>query len=173
MLAGEDELGVRQGESARALSDHVGDARSGLGVARPICLEQILRLLAVVLEVEAGGKLVMALSRHDDLLRARCPLRSGGRNRLCGQIQLDARREHPFPRTGSALARPPTLISLAAPDLDPLRQSGPNRFRDLSLGFADAAVVACAERNGGRVLTLDVRDFGVVARDGTIALLPA
>ena len=48
-----------------------------------------------------------------------------------------------------------------------------NRYHDLPLGFADAAVIACAERNGGRVLALDVRDFGVVAREGTIAVLPA
>ena len=48
-----------------------------------------------------------------------------------------------------------------------------NRYHDLPLGFADAAVVACAERNGGRVLALDERDFGVVEREGTIAVLPA
>jgi hypothetical protein len=29
-----------------------------------------------------------------------------------------------------------------------------------------------AERNGGRVLALVERDFGVVAREGTIAVLP-
>jgi uncharacterized protein len=46
------------------------------------------------------------------------------------------------------------------------------RYADLPLGFADAAVIACAERNGGRVLTLDLRDFGVVAREGTIRILP-
>ena len=46
------------------------------------------------------------------------------------------------------------------------------RYADLPLGFADAAVVACAERNGGRVLTLD-DDFAVVAREGTITRLPA
>jgi hypothetical protein len=46
------------------------------------------------------------------------------------------------------------------------------RYADLPLGFADASVIACAERRGGAVLTLDVRDFGVVAREGTIALLP-
>ena len=47
-----------------------------------------------------------------------------------------------------------------------------NRYADLPLGYADAAVVACAERNGGQVLTLDRRDFGVVAREGTITVLP-
>jgi uncharacterized protein len=47
-----------------------------------------------------------------------------------------------------------------------------NRYADLPLGFADAAVVACAERNGGQVLTLDRRDFGMVAREGTISVLP-
>jgi predicted nucleic acid-binding protein len=46
------------------------------------------------------------------------------------------------------------------------------RYADLPLGFADAAVIACAERNGGRVLTFDLRDFGVVAREGKIRLLP-
>lgn len=45
------------------------------------------------------------------------------------------------------------------------------RYADLPLGFADAAVVACAERNGGRVLAFD-RDFAVVAREGTITVLP-
>ena len=46
------------------------------------------------------------------------------------------------------------------------------RYADLPLGFADASVIACAERNGGRVLTLDLRDFGVVAREGKLQLLP-
>jgi len=46
------------------------------------------------------------------------------------------------------------------------------QYADLPLGFADASVVTCAERNGGRVLTLDVRDFGVVAREGRIVLAP-
>lgn len=47
-----------------------------------------------------------------------------------------------------------------------------DRYNDLPLGFADAAVIACAERSGGRVLTLDRRDFGVIARDAPISLLP-
>lgn len=46
------------------------------------------------------------------------------------------------------------------------------RYEDLSLGFADSCVIACAERNGGGVLTLDRRDFEVVAREGGITLLP-
>jgi predicted nucleic acid-binding protein len=45
------------------------------------------------------------------------------------------------------------------------------RYSDLPLGVADAAVVACAERNGGQVLTLD-RDFDIVAKEGTITVLP-
>lgn len=44
------------------------------------------------------------------------------------------------------------------------------RYRDFPLGFADAAVVACAERNGGLVATLDFRHFGPIAREGTIRL---
>ena len=46
------------------------------------------------------------------------------------------------------------------------------RYESLPLGYADSAVIACAERNGGSVLTLDTRDFGVVAREGTIDVLP-
>ncbi|MEP6759117.1 MAG: PIN domain-containing protein [Actinomycetota bacterium] len=46
------------------------------------------------------------------------------------------------------------------------------RFRDLRLGYADAAVIACAERNGGRVLTFDRRDFEVIARDVPITVVP-
>ena len=47
------------------------------------------------------------------------------------------------------------------------------RYSDLPLGFVDAAVIACAERSGGRVLTFDLRDFGVVAAEGTITIAPA
>ncbi len=45
------------------------------------------------------------------------------------------------------------------------------RYADLSLGFSDAAVVECAERHGGRVMTLDSH-FAIVAREGRIAVLP-
>ena len=48
-----------------------------------------------------------------------------------------------------------------------------SRYADLSLGFADAAVIACAERSGGLVLTFDRQDFGVVAREGKIQVMPA
>jgi|tagenome__1003787_1003787.scaffolds.fasta_scaffold20508492_3 predicted nucleic acid-binding protein len=44
------------------------------------------------------------------------------------------------------------------------------RYADLRLGLADAAVVACAERRGAPVLTLDFRDFAPIAREGRIAL---
>ncbi|MBV9282800.1 MAG: PIN domain-containing protein [Chloroflexi bacterium] len=47
------------------------------------------------------------------------------------------------------------------------------RYRDLRLGIADAAVIACAEPHGGRVLTTDRRHFPVVARgERTITVLP-
>jgi uncharacterized protein len=39
------------------------------------------------------------------------------------------------------------------------------------IDVVDATVIACAERNGGRVLTLDP-DFRVVAREGTLSILP-
>jgi predicted nucleic acid-binding protein len=47
------------------------------------------------------------------------------------------------------------------------------RYAHLPLGLSDASVVACAERHGGRVLTLDSRVFGVVAREGTLTVVPA
>lgn len=47
-----------------------------------------------------------------------------------------------------------------------------DRYADLPLGVADASVIASAERHGGVVMTLDLRHFGVVGREGTIALLP-
>lgn len=45
------------------------------------------------------------------------------------------------------------------------------RYEELPLGFVDAVVIACAERNGGRVLTYDYRHFGTVAGEGTIAIV--
>jgi predicted nucleic acid-binding protein len=45
------------------------------------------------------------------------------------------------------------------------------RYGDLPLSYADAAVIACAERRRAPVLTLD-RDFEVVAREGSISLAP-
>jgi predicted nucleic acid-binding protein len=46
------------------------------------------------------------------------------------------------------------------------------RYADLPLGFSDAAVIACAERHGGRVISSDRRHFNVVAREGSITVLP-
>lgn len=46
-----------------------------------------------------------------------------------------------------------------------------NRYDDLPLGLVDAAVIACAERSGGDVLSLD-DDFHIVAAEETITVLP-
>lgn len=46
------------------------------------------------------------------------------------------------------------------------------RYESLSLGLVDAAVIACAERRGGRVLTLDRRHFDVVGREVELEVLP-
>ena len=56
-------------------------------------------------------------------------------------------------------------------DLHRIRELA-TRYRDLPLGAADASVIACAERNGGRVLTLDRRDFDVVGREGKLVIEP-
>jgi predicted nucleic acid-binding protein len=45
-------------------------------------------------------------------------------------------------------------------------------YSDMPLGIADATVIACAERTKGRILTFDRRDFGVVALEGRIELVP-
>lgn len=47
-----------------------------------------------------------------------------------------------------------------------------SRYANLPLGAADASVIACAERTGAPVVTLDRRDFGIVAREGRIRVLP-
>lgn len=47
-----------------------------------------------------------------------------------------------------------------------------HRYANLPLGFADASVIACAERHRGRVITTDRRDFDIVAREGRIVILP-
>jgi predicted nucleic acid-binding protein len=47
------------------------------------------------------------------------------------------------------------------------------QYRDLRLGLVDATVIAVAERMRARAIaTLDVRDFGAVAIQGSPALLP-
>lgn len=46
------------------------------------------------------------------------------------------------------------------------------KFADFPLGLSDATVIACAERHGGAVATFDLRHFGVVARAGTIDIVP-
>jgi hypothetical protein len=46
------------------------------------------------------------------------------------------------------------------------------RFTEPPLGFTDAAVVACAERNGGHVLTFDRASLEPVAREVPVSLVP-
>src|SRR5215204_222698 len=45
------------------------------------------------------------------------------------------------------------------------------RYDNLPLGLADAAVIACGERTGGLIITLDLQHFGVVAGEGTFRIL--
>jgi predicted nucleic acid-binding protein len=46
------------------------------------------------------------------------------------------------------------------------------KYADFPLGLSDSIVIACAERHGGNVATFDQRHFGVVAREGTIQIVP-
>jgi hypothetical protein len=66
------------------------------------------------------------------------------------------------------------LLDLAAADL-PALKSLMEKYRDLPMDLADAALVRIAERDGvRRVLTLDRRDFAVyrLARRGKFTVLP-
>jgi predicted nucleic acid-binding protein len=63
------------------------------------------------------------------------------------------------------------LLDCGEEDLPRIRELI-GRHADLPLGFSDAAVVACAERRGAAVLTLDRRDFDVVAGEIDLQILP-
>lgn len=60
------------------------------------------------------------------------------------------------------------VLDCGADDLPRIREEVIRRYTDLPLGFADASVIACAERHGGHVLSLDLSHFGIVAREGKI-----
>jgi predicted nucleic acid-binding protein len=45
------------------------------------------------------------------------------------------------------------------------------RYQNLRLGLSDGLVIACAERLGGKVMSLD-RHFWIVAGEGTLQVLP-
>ena len=65
-----------------------------------------------------------------------------------------------------------SLLDCGDADLPRIRELM-SRYVALGLGFADAAVLACAERNGGAVLTFDRRGFEVIAREVPISLVPS
>jgi uncharacterized protein len=46
------------------------------------------------------------------------------------------------------------------------------KYDDLPLGFADAAVIALAEREGGRIATTDRRHFSIVKAKRQLKLFP-
>lgn len=67
-----------------------------------------------------------------------------------------------------------SLLHLDEADIGPMK-SLMEKYRDLPMDMADAALVRIAEREGiRRVLTLDHRDFSVyrLARKGSFTLLP-
>jgi uncharacterized protein len=63
------------------------------------------------------------------------------------------------------------IIECGEDDIPRIRELT-RRYSDLPLGFADSAVIACAERRSGHVLTLDLRHFGVVAGESELTLFP-
>ena len=67
-----------------------------------------------------------------------------------------------------------TLLPLGEADMSRMKELM-EKYRDLPMDLADAALVRVAEREGiRRVLTLDRKDFGVyrLARKGRFSLLP-
>ena len=54
----------------------------------------------------------------------------------------------------------------------PRTQELMRRYADLPLGFADASVIALAEGGSCRVVTTDLRHFGVVRTRKSLALFP-
>ncbi|MDP9302024.1 MAG: PIN domain-containing protein [Actinomycetota bacterium] len=64
-----------------------------------------------------------------------------------------------------------TLLDCGDLDLPRIRALM-SRYAEPPLGFADAAVVACAERNGGTVLTFDRDGLQTISRDLPITLVP-
>jgi uncharacterized protein len=69
------------------------------------------------------------------------------------------------------IQRGDTLLDPGDLDLPRIRELI-ERYADLPLRLSDATVVACAERNGGSVLSFDRRAIPVVARDVPITVLP-
>ena len=76
-----------------------------------------------------------------------------------------------FDRFLGALERGELRLDCGERDIPRVRQLIA-RYDDLPLGSADAFVAACAERNGGRVLTLDRRHFGALERGLGLEVLP-
>lgn len=64
-----------------------------------------------------------------------------------------------------------TLLDCCDRDLPRIRELMA-RYAGLPLRFGDAAVVACAERNGGTILSFDRAAMEIVSRDVPVDLVP-
>jgi uncharacterized protein len=123
---------------------------------------------------------ILALEDHNDAHHARALAAIGGSGSLVLPAGILAEVDYMVTRRINATAMGPVLRSLDDGSLvldcgdgDLTRVRGLlERYSDLALGFADAAVVACAERLGAEVLTFDRRDFDVVAGEGTFRVVP-
>jgi predicted nucleic acid-binding protein len=136
-------------------------------------------LVGAVITLDTSGSFALANRRDPDHDRARDVLEADRGPYLVPAGTLAETAYLLEARLGDrALDRYLANIETGALTLDCGRDDFPRiralvqRYADLPLGFADASVIACAERSGGRVLTFDVRDFGVVAKEGTIDVLP-
>jgi uncharacterized protein len=69
------------------------------------------------------------------------------------------------------IQRGDTLLDCGDLDLPRIRELM-TRYADLPLSLSDAAVTACAERNGGSILSFDRPGIRVVARDALVTVFP-
>lgn len=113
-------------------------------------------------------EIVQALGRIEDPLVSVWPVLFEGMYLLSFSFQAQKALWEMF-ETGSV-----RLLSLDESDIPPMK-SLMEKYRDLPMDMADAALVRVAEREGiRRVLTLDQRDFAIyrLARKGRFTLLP-
>ena len=83
MFLGEDELGVAEQEPLGGpVAQYLGRSAPGGGIPRLVRAQQMLGLLAVVLQVRMGRQLGMTI-RHHNLFRRRGPLARPERGWSC------------------------------------------------------------------------------------------
>lgn len=140
-------------------------------VARGERVRGLITLDSSVIEQSDNGRAV----HH---LQIRAVIVGGTETRLLpaatlGELGHRVERRFGYPALLSFVSDPAAGvygIDLGLEDLERVQESI-ERYHDRPPGLVDTAVAACAERNGGRLLTTDFRHFGVVVGEGTLTLV--